>query len=126
MQILGLGLSLSSDHLPKFSMINERFMEEVPTILIAFPDGSTDTLVLERYYSNEDDHKAGFNRCNFIGHLERETDACIGMTGCPESEDVEFTIMSSKLNGSSMYKWKKDGTVERIIHPYRVKKYTNI
>ena len=121
MCILGLGLSRSSERLPKFSMIGERSMDDVPTILIAFPDGSADTLVLDRYYSNEDDRKAGFKRCNFIGHLAEETDACVGMTGCPESEDVEFTIMSSRLNGSPMYKWKKDGNVERIIHPYMVK-----
>ena len=125
MRLLVLGLSSSSEHLPKFSMIGERSIDEVPTILIAFPDGSSDALVLDRYYSNEDDHKAGFNRCNFIGHLEQETDACVGMTGCPESEDVEFTIMSSRLNGSPMYKWKKDGNVERIIHPYMVKGYLN-
>ena len=120
MCILGLGLSRSSERLPKFSMIGERSMDDVPTILIAFPDGSADTLVLDRYYSNEDDRKAGFNRCNFIGHLERETDACVGMTGCPESEDVEFTIMSSRLNGSPLFKWKRDESVERIIHPIMV------
>ena len=123
MCILGLGSSRSSELLPKFSMIGERSMDEVPSISIAFPDGSIDTLVLDKYYSNEDDRKAGFNRCNFIGHLAEETDACVGMTGCPESEDVEFTIMSSRLNGSPMYKWKKDGNVERIIHPYMVKGY---
>ena len=111
----------SSEPLPKFSLMGERSMAEVPTIAIAFPDGSTDTLVLDKYFSNEDDRKAGVNRCNFIGHLAEETGACVGMTGCPESEDVEFTIMSSRLNGSPMYKWKKDGNVERIIHPYMVK-----
>ena len=118
MCILGMG---SSEPLPKFSLIAERSMAEVPTIAIAFPDGSTDTLVLDKYFSNEDDRKAGVNRCNFIGHLAEETDACVGMTGCPESEDVEFTIMSSRLNGSPMFKWKKDGNIQRIIHPYMVK-----
>ena len=116
-----LGLGSSSELLPKFSMIGERSMDEVPTIEIVFPDGSVDTAILNKYYSNEDDRKAGINRCNFIGHLAEETDACIGMTGCPESEDVEFTIMSSRLNGSPMYKWNRDGNVEKIIHPYMVK-----
>ena len=116
-----LGLGSSSELLPKFSMIGERSMDEVPTIEIVFPDGSIDTAILNKYYSNEDDRKAGINRCNFIGHLAEETDACIGMTGCPESEDVEFTIMSSRLNGSPMYKWNRDGNVEKIIHPYMVK-----
>ena len=101
-------------------MIGDRSMNEAPTIAIVFPDGSTDTLVLDKYYSNEDDRMAGVNRCNFIGHLAEETGACIGMTGCPESEDVEFTIMSSRLNGSPLFKWKRDGSVERIMHPIEV------
>ena len=102
-------------------MIGDRSMDEEPTIAIVFPDGSTDTLVLDKYYLNEDDRKAGVNRCNFIGHLAEETDACVGMTGCPESEDVEFTIMSSRLNGSPMFKWARDGNVERVMHPYMVR-----
>merc|ERR1719242_1873114 len=116
--LLGLG---SSEPLPKFSMIDDRSMDEAPNIAVVFPDGSTDTLVLDKYYSNEDDRKAGVNRCNFIGHLAEETGACVGMTGCPESEDVEFTIMSSRLNGSPMFKWSRDGNVERVIHPYMEK-----
>merc|ERR1719242_760651 len=120
--LLGLG---SSELLPKFSMIGDRSMDEAPTIAIVFPDGATDTLVLDKYYSNEDDRKAGVNRCNFIGHLAEENGACVGMTGCPESEDVEFTIMSSRLNGSPMFKWARDGNVERVIHPYMEKTIEN-
>ena len=95
-------------------------MNQVPSIAITFPDGSTDTLVLEKYYSNEADRKAKIDNCNFIGHLSQERGACLAMTGCLDSEDVEFTIMSSRLNGSPMFKWKRDGHVERIIHPYMV------
>ena len=119
--LLGLGLS---EPLPKFSLIGERSIDEVPTIAITFPDGSTDTMVLDKYYSNEDERKAGIQRCNFIGHLAEETGACIGMTGCPESEEVEFTIMSSRLNGSPMYKWNRDGNVEKITDPDMVRKNT--
>ena len=119
--LLGLGLS---EPLPKFSLIGERSMDEVPTISITFPDGSIDTLVLDKYYSNEDERKSGIQRCNFIGHLSEETGACIGMTGCPESEEVEFTIMSSRLNGSPMYKWNRDGNVEKITDPDMVRKNT--
>ena len=115
--LLGLGLS---EPLPKFSLIGERSIDEVPTIAITFPDGSTDTMVLDNYYSNEDDRKSGINRCDFIGHLAEETGACVGMTGCPESEQVEFTIISSHLNGSPMYRWNQDGNVEKVIHPYMV------
>ena len=117
--LLGLGLS---EPLPKFSLIGERSMDEVPTISITFPDGSIDTLVLDKYYSNEDERKSGIQRCNFIGHLAEETGACIGMTGCPESEEVEFTIISSRLNGSPMYRWNRDGNVEKITDPDMVRK----
>ena len=42
------------------------------------------------------------------------------MTGCPESEDVEVTMMSSRVNGSPLFKWKRNGEVERVIHSYMV------
>ena len=44
----------------------------------------------------------------------------MGVTGCPESEDVELTIMSSRVNGSPLFKWKRNGEVERVIHSYMV------
>ena len=118
----------SFDPLPKFSLI-ERSMDEIPNIAIAFPDGSTDTLVLEKYYSNDDDRKAGAKHCNFIGHLAKETDACVGVTGCSDSGKIEFTIMSSHLRGSPMFRWTKgfgksgENKVERVIHPYMVNIY---
>ena len=124
MCILGLGSSSSTERLPTFTMIGERSMDEIPTIAIAFPDGSTDTAILEKYYSNEDDRKAGVKHCNFIGHLAKETNACIGVTGCSHSEKLEFTIMSSHLRGSPMFRWiRGENRVERVIHPYMVNIY---
>ncbi len=51
---------------------------------------------------------------NFIGHLENEETACVGMTGCPGEEDVEFTILSKHNVGFYMYRWLKDGTIEGV------------
>ena len=45
----------------------------------------------------------------------------MGLTGCPESEDVELTIMSSRVNGSPLFKWKRNGDVERTHHSQTVK-----
>ena len=45
----------------------------------------------------------------------------MGLTGCPESEDVELTIMSSRVNGSPLFKWKRNGEVERTYHSQTVK-----
>ena len=58
--------------------ISSNQIEVLPKIAITFPDGSSDTMILNKYFSNEDDRRTGFNKCNFIGHLEKETGACIG------------------------------------------------
>ena len=112
----------SSESLPKFTLTKNRLVGEVPSVKIEFPDGTTDTLKLKRYYSSskEISEELASNRCNFIGHLAKEPGACVGFTGCPELEDVELTIMSSRIFGSPLFKWKRNGNVERIIHPYMV------
>ena len=89
--------------------------QDIPEIKISFSDGSTDTLVLSRYYSNREEELSGIKRCNFIGNLANEVEACIGMTGCPGSEDVEFTILSSRLTKSPLYKWYKDSGIVEMI-----------
>jgi len=103
---------------PKFILTKDRLIGEVPSVSIEFPDGSKDTLILRKFYSNNQDRIEGNDRCNFIGHLAVETSACVGLTGCPESEDVELTIMSSRVNGSPLFKWKRNGDVKRITHEY--------
>ena len=59
----------SSESNPKFTLTKDRLLGEVPSVSIQFPDGSTDTLVLRKYYSNNQDRMAEVERCNFIGHL---------------------------------------------------------
>ena len=59
----------SSESNPKFTLTKDRLLGEVPSVSIEFPDGSTDTLVLRKYYSNNQDRMAEVERCNFIGHL---------------------------------------------------------
>ena len=111
----------STESLPKFTLTKDRLVGEVPSVKIEFPDGTTDTLKLKRYYSSKEiSEELASNRCNFIGHLAKEPGACVGFTGCPELEDVELTIMSSRIFGSPLFKWKRNGNVERIIHPYMV------
>ena len=67
---------------------------------------SSDTLVLWKFDSNLDGH--------FIGHLENEPDACVGMVNHPEY--IEFTILSDRIaeSGSTTYMWKNTGEVELI------------
>ena len=84
-----------------------------PKISITFPDGYTDNLILDHFYPEEDKIEG----CQFIGHLEKEQEACVAMSGCIGSEDVQFTIMSDHVTESSLLKWKKDGSVEHIEGP---------
>ena len=49
---------------------------------------------------------------HFIGHLAKETTACVAMVDHPEH--AELTIMSDRTVGSTIYKWKNNGEVELI------------
>ena len=97
---------------PRFSMIQDRTSNGAPSISVTFPDGYTDTLVLNKFYGNEEDRTAGLDRCHYFGHLANEPKACIAMTGCVGFEDVEFTILSNHAKTLHMFKWTKDGNVE--------------
>ena len=83
-------------------------------ISVTFPDGYKDDLVLSKFHANEEDRIANEDHCNYIGHLAKEPEACVAMTGCFGSEDVHLTILSAHTPESSMFKWTKDGNVEII------------
>jgi len=51
-------------------------------------------------------------QCVYFGHLANEPEACVAMTGCPGSEDVEFTILSTHNELSHTFKWSKEGDVQ--------------
>jgi len=102
-----------------FALVEERSANGSPTVTVTFSDGYTDTLVLNRYYSSEEDRMLGAEECHFIGHLAKEQEACVAMTGCVGSEDIDLTIMSSHATESSMFKWKMDGHVEVIESPFK-------
>jgi len=102
----------------KFTLLEERSANGAPTVTITFPDGYTDTLVLSKYYSSEEDRMAGAEACHYVGHLANERDACAAMTGCIGSEDIDLTIMSRHAE-STMFRWTKDGKVEVIESPFK-------
>ena len=99
--------------IPKFTLLEERSENVNPTVMITFPNGHDDKMVLNKYYVNaEEEERIGVaEHCNFIGHLEQDLDACVAMTGCPGIDDLDFTIMSKLLPNTS-FKWRKDGQVE--------------
>ena len=88
----------------------------IPNIFVTFPDGYSDNMILDPFYSEND----AVDGCHFLGHLKNEHDACIAMTGCIGSEDVEFTIMSEHAPENGLFKWKLDGNVEVSDHPFKV------
>jgi len=100
-------------------LIQERSFNGAPSVSIAFPDGYKDKLVLERYYANEEERMERTEACRYIGHLANEPEACVAMTGCVGSDDVQFTIMSAHATESAMFKWTKEGDVEIIESPFK-------
>ena len=89
--------------LPSFTLVEERSTNDSPLVKITFADGSTDNLVLNKYEDMEG---------HFIGHLENEPDACVAMVNHPEH--AEFTVLSNRVVGSTMYKWYNNGNVELV------------
>ena len=94
---------------PKFTLHQERSLDGIPSLSITFPNGHTDKLVLDKH--SEDGH------CHYIGHLEKEHEACVAMTGCIGQDELEFTILSQHATRSASMKWTKEGTVEYLDHP---------
>merc|ERR1739844_796269 len=97
---------------PSFVLVEERSSNEAPSIVVTFPDGYQDALVLSKFYANKQNRIASKERCHYIGHLANELTACVAMTGCIGSQDVQFTILSKHAPNSSTFKWTKDGNVE--------------
>ena len=104
---------------PNFHLKEKKTSNGAPSIGITFPDGQKDTLLLSKFYSNEEERKSGVERCHYNGHLEKEPEACVAMTGCVGTDDVEFTIFSSHSK-SNIFKWTKNGNVEVIDNPSEV------
>ena len=105
---------LGESESPSFVLVEERSLNGSPSIAVTFPDGYQDTLVLSKFYANEQNRMASKERCHYIGHLENEHTACVAMTGCVGSQDVQFTILSKHSPKSSTFKWTKDGNIENM------------
>ena len=104
---------------PKFYLLEKKNSNGAPSVAITFPDGHKDTLLLNMFHGNEKDQKNSAEWCFYNGHLEKEPEACVAMTGCVGTDDVEFTIFSSHSE-SNIFKWTKDGNVDVIDDPSEV------
>ena len=98
----------------EFSLLDERSLDSTPNIMVTFPDGYNDRLVLRKNHFNDGDKIEFDDGCNYVGHLAIEKDACVAMTGCFGSDDIEFTIMSSHSAGSTAFVWTKEGEIHTV------------
>ena len=103
----------------KFSLVDSgKSKNGLPRVEVTFSDGYKDKLILKRHYFKEEDRMSDLNKvegCQYIGHLAKEKDACVAMTGCLGHDDIEFTIMSSHVPvGAFGFVWTKTGEVHTI------------
>ena len=105
-------------NVPSFTLNAERSLDGSPSVTVAFPDGYQDTLILNKFYTNEEERlEEEDDTCAYIGHLENEPEACVAMTGCFGQEAVEFSIASTHALDAGTYSWNMDGTVHVIENP---------
>ena len=103
-------------------MNQARSIDGIPSINVVFPDGYKDTLVLERHYMTETDRLARKIHCNFIGHLAKDSDACVAVTGCP-GKTMEFSINSKHAGKSSRFILHESGDIEIVESAFKVNHY---
>ena len=107
-------MKLGQTKAPIFALEQERSEDGSPTLSIIFPDGFQDKIFLQKHDEAEE------NDCHYIGHLEKETSACVAMTGCPGQDALEFTISSSHLSYLGTMKWLQNGSVQLLESPLKV------
>ena len=105
--------------LPKITVLNPDSGNAIPQIAITFPDGHEDLLVLERHYFSESDRIAKKMNCNFMGHLEKMSEACVAVTGCI-GQRMELTINSKHCGSINKFILHQNGEVEAVESPFKV------
>jgi len=104
---------------PLIEVQQTRSFREIPSIDITFANGVKDSLVLERFYPTQESRMATTPSCNFFGHLENEKSACVSLTGCPDSDDLHFTINSKNSGSNNMFILEKNGELEIVQSAFK-------
>ena len=76
-------------------------------------------MILKRHYTSEEERKSRNLGCNFLGHLEKDSKACVAVTGCPGEDNLEMTINSKYSGLSNMYILHKNGQLEMVESTFR-------
>ena len=121
--VFGMASALPSinsrrEGVPSFSLLEDRSEDGSPNLSVEFADGTTDTIILEKYYANEDDkvqeRMSGIEDCNYVGYLKNEK-VCLAMTGCIGSDEFrDFTINSAHAGDFASFRWFANDTVMGI------------
>ena len=56
----------------------------------------------------------GEKHCNYIGHLEKDSESCVAVTGCYGQENLDFSINSNHYGHTLTYRLNTNGDVELI------------
>ena len=108
---------------PTFSLLTKKDLKSQQLrVSVSFPDGHFDILAMKPFVHSV---QTVSQDCHFSGHLTNEPNACVAMTGCIGSEDVELTILSENDSLSGMYIWKMDDSVVELESPWKVHKSLN-
>ena len=79
--------------------------DEVPNIVVTFPDGSKDFLELAHNDRAED--------CAYFGHFRNKFNiGCVAVTGCPGVEPLVITVSAKK--GWAMFELGLDGASKQL------------
>ena len=89
----------------------DRSSNSIPEIQITFPNGHQDNLILHKHYSSEFQKNSSKEYCHYLGHLEKDVQACVAVTGCI-GEPMDLTIMSEHNTIAHMYHLDTEGRVE--------------
>ena len=104
--------------LPDIHIKESKSLNGIPAIDVTFPDGFQDQFVLGRHYMTEMDRTLQKVHCNFIGHLAKDTEACVAVTGCP-GEKMEFSINSKNALRSNRFIIHENGEMEKIESAFK-------
>ena len=115
-----INIALGEPNLPLIKVHQVQSFDDVPSIDITFPNGQTDSLVLERYYPTRQARLERRRSCLFVGHLKNENTAGVAVTGCAGQDDLLFTINSKNSGPSNMYILRKEGPLELVESVFKV------
>ena len=91
----------------------DRSSNSIPEIQITFPNGHQDNLILHKHYSSEFQKNSSKEYCHYLGHLEKDVQACVAVTGCI-GEEMDFTISSQHNTFTYLYHMDRLGQVHAI------------